>query len=78
MSKDSKKYLQGFKTVNIANCSAKPLGQSNLVVCQSDAASCYWRQTIGGNTLCAHTLNFMIARPDGPLMRPMEEAGSSA
>mgnify|MGYP005815084043 CR=1 FL=1 len=61
MTESSRLFLSNLQKVNMDNCRASLLGRSNLVTCLSCAGFCSWRQSIGGNALCTHTLNFMIA-----------------
>lgn len=65
MTESSKIFLNNLHKVNLVNCRASAFGNSNLVTCHSGTELCSWRQCIGGNILCTHTLNFMIAQTSG-------------
>ena len=63
----SKGYVNDLQVINVANCHARALGQSNLVECLTEIKSCCWRNSIGRGTFCTHSLNSLIANAALPI-----------
>ena len=78
MNNISKDFAGRLQAINVANCHAKALGQSNLVECLTETHACCWRKSIGRGEFCTHSLNAMIAHAALPISQLLPQVRAVA